>query len=57
LTGMAGGQQEPQLLKADTVAVFESAVADLGVVTHARVNIHPDGGLIRVRLYGLPDLR
>jgi allantoicase len=54
---MAGGQQEPQLLKADTVAVFESAVADLGVVTHARVNIHPDGGLIRVRLYGLPDLR
>jgi allantoicase len=47
---------EPQLLKADDVASFETGLADLGVITHARVNIHPDGGLSRVRLYGLPVL-
>jgi allantoicase len=47
---------EPQLLQADAVASFESGLADLGVITHARVNMHPDGGMSRVRLYGLPAL-
>jgi len=47
---------EPQLLQADSVVSFESGLADLGVITHARVNMHPDGGMSRVRLYGLPDL-
>jgi len=47
---------EPQLLQADSVVSFETGLADLGIITHARVNMHPDGGMSRVRLYGLPDL-
>ena len=46
---------EPQYLKADSVHRFESEVRDLGSVSHVRVNIHPDGGLSRVRLFGQPD--
>lgn len=29
-------------------------VADLGPVTHVRLNIHPDGGISRLRLWGRP---
>jgi allantoicase len=46
----------PQFLQADSVVSFEQGLAQLGVITHARVNMHPDGGLSRVRLYGLPAL-
>jgi allantoicase len=46
---------EPQLLQADTVVQFRKQVRDLGSVSHARVNMHPDGGLSRVRLFGPPD--
>jgi allantoicase len=45
----------PQYLKADSVHRFEAEVRDLGAVSHVRVNIHPDGGLSRVRLFGQPD--
>ncbi len=40
-----------QPLSADAVARFDS-LADLGPVTHVRFNIHPDGGVSRLRLYG-----
>ena len=43
---------EPQLLQADTEHRFQSELRDLGTLSHARVNIHPDGGLSRVRLFG-----
>jgi len=39
----------------DSILSFETHLAELGVITHARVNMHPDGGMSRVRLYGLPD--
>ncbi len=42
----------PQPLKADAIASFRSEVCDVGPVSHARINIHPDGGLSRVRLLG-----
>jgi len=43
---------EPQLLRADHVHTFSSELRDLGSISHVRVNIHPDGGLSRVRLFG-----
>lgn len=46
---------EPQLLQADRVARFGDELRDLGIVSHVRVNIHPDGGLSRVRLLGIPE--
>jgi allantoicase len=46
---------EPQLLQADSVVQFRTQVRDLGCVSHVRVNMHPDGGLSRVRLFGLPE--
>jgi len=30
-------------------------ITDLGPISHVRVNMHPDGGLSRVRLFGLPE--
>jgi allantoicase len=45
---------EPQFLGADQVVRFERQLVDLGAVSHVRVNIHPDGGLSRVRLFGRP---
>jgi allantoicase len=45
---------EPQLLQADQVQGFQTQVRDLGCVSHVRVNMHPDGGLSRVRLFGYP---
>ena len=41
-----------QKLEMDAVLRFESELRDLGPITHVRVNIIPDGGLSRVRLYG-----
>ncbi|MCB1636695.1 MAG: allantoicase [Xanthomonadales bacterium] len=31
-------------------------LSDVGEVSHVRVNLHPDGGLARLRLYGQPQL-
>ncbi len=45
----------PQYLHADSVHRFAAELSDLGPLSHVRVNIHPDGGLSRVRLFGLPD--
>jgi allantoicase len=45
---------EPQLLRADQIHEFGSELRDIGSVSHVRVNIHPDGGLSRVRLLGRP---
>jgi allantoicase len=46
---------DPQHLRADSEHRFQSEVRDLGPLSHVRVNIHPDGGLSRVRLFGLPE--
>jgi allantoicase len=43
---------EPQLLQADKEHRFQAELRDLGSLSHVRVNIHPDGGLSRVRLFG-----
>jgi allantoicase len=43
---------EPQRLKPDGVHRFHAEVQALGAVSHVRVNMHPDGGLSRVRLFG-----
>jgi len=44
---------EPRLLAADHVMRFDELV-DLGCVSHVRVNMHPDGGMSRVRIVGTP---
>lgn len=44
-----------QPLAMDRKHVFEDELNALGVITHVRVNIFPDGGLSRVRLYGQPE--
>ena len=44
-----------QTLQPDHVHVFEREVADLGAVTHVRFNSIPDGGVMRLRLIGLPE--
>ena len=40
-----------QPLAMDSIHVFENLAA-LGPVTHVRLNIHPDGGVSRLRLWG-----
>jgi allantoicase len=47
---------EPQYLRADSEHRFQSVLLDVGPISHVRVNIHPDGGLSRVRLFGQPGL-
>lgn len=39
-------------LQPHTRHAFVNELADLGNVTHARLNIYPDGGVSRLRLYG-----
>jgi allantoicase len=46
---------EPQFLKADSEHRFQALLRDIGPVSHVRVNIHPDGGVSRVRLFGSPE--
>ncbi|WP_372604128.1 allantoicase [Actibacterium sp.] len=41
-------------LSADSIHEYTDALADLGPVTHVRFNIHPDGGVSRLRLFGHP---
>jgi allantoicase len=39
-------------LQMDRIHRFEREVTDLGPVTHVRLNIIPDGGVSRLRLFG-----
>ena len=41
-----------QKLKAHDIHEFVSEVNELGAVTHVRLNIFPDGGISRLRLFG-----
>jgi len=41
-------------LSADSVHVFTEDLATLGPVSHVRLNIHPDGGVSRLRIWGTP---
>jgi allantoicase len=43
-----------QKLAMDTVQVFEKQIAGIGPLSHVRFNIFPDGGVSRLRLWGLP---
>lgn len=43
---------ESQLLRADSSHDFRTQLRDIGPVSHVRVNMHPDGGMSRVRLFG-----
>ena len=42
-------------LKPDARHTFEKEVQAIGDVTHVRLNIFPDGGIARLRLYGRPS--
>lgn len=39
-------------LQADHIHTFLDDIAALGTVTHIRLNLHPDGGVSRLRLWG-----
>jgi len=41
-------------LRADAIHVFEQECLDAGVITHVRLDIYPDGGVSRLRLWGDP---
>jgi len=41
-----------QRLRADAEHRFKQELVNLGPVSHVRMNIHPDGGVSRLRLYG-----
>ncbi len=50
------GELLPQVkLQADSEHQFEAQIADLGAITHVRLNIYPDGGISRLRLFGVVD--
>ncbi len=63
----AGGKLEEQVawreilprtkLEAHARHIFERQLAKIGVVSHARLNIYPDGGIARLRLFGEPTPR
>ncbi|MBE7638152.1 allantoicase [Sneathiella sp. P13V-1] len=42
----------PQKLSMDNIHRFEKEIEDIGPVTHVRLNIFPDGGVSRLRLFG-----
>ena len=42
----------PMKLQADNIHEFQNEIISLGEVTHIRLNIHPDGGVSRLRLFG-----
>jgi allantoicase len=46
---------QPQLLRPDSEHRFQCAQSDAGPISHVRVNIHPDGGVSRIRVFGQPD--
>ena len=39
-------------LQADHVHRFQKEIVNIGAVSHVRLNIYPDGGVSRVRLFG-----
>lgn len=39
-------------MEADHIHSFVNELAQLGVVSHVRLNLHPDGGVSRMRLWG-----
>ena len=41
-------------LQPDTRHRFEDEVKEVGDVAYARLNIFPDGGIARLRLFGRP---
>jgi allantoicase len=41
-----------QSMNADAIHEFRAELADVGPVTHVRLNIFPDGGVSRLRLFG-----
>lgn len=43
----------PQAMAADTVHVFDEELLDPGPWTYVRMNIHPDGGVARLRVFGV----
>jgi allantoicase len=45
----------PQKMAMDKVHEFSAEVQDIGPVSHVRINVFPDGGLSRVRLFGNID--
>jgi allantoicase len=48
-------QEQP--LSADSIHRFDGdAIAALGPVNHVRLNIHPDGGVSRFRVFEKPSL-
>ncbi|MCK0070820.1 allantoicase [Kordiimonas laminariae] len=44
-----------QKLTADAEHTFESELNKLGPISHVRINIYPDGGISRLRLFGTLD--
>jgi allantoicase len=44
-----------QKLQMDKQHAFDDEIADIGPITHVRLNIIPDGGVSRLRLWGEPD--
>jgi len=42
-------------LDADAIHHFEEQCVKLGPITHVRFNLHPDGGVSRLRLWGKPE--
>jgi allantoicase len=44
-----------QKMQADHQHLYEREIADLGAVSHVRLNSIPDGGISRLRLLGRPE--
>jgi allantoicase len=44
-------------LDMDKEHFFTKELAEVGVVSHLRLSIYPDGGVSRLRIYGRPDGR
>jgi allantoicase len=42
-------------LRPDADHVFERNLSDMGPVTHVKLNIYPDGGVARLRVWGTPE--
>ncbi len=45
-----------QKLSADKTHEFTTEIQDIGPVSHVRLNIFPDGGIARMRLFGKPGI-
>jgi len=44
-----------QKLSADNEHEFAAEIAALGPISHIRINIFPDGGVMRLRMFGTPE--